>query len=374
MKRLSRALAATLVVLSLTAAPVAAASCNGKSHTPSLAAGRATPGATTFGAPITFSVRYADTGGCVPSVVSVTVEAVGTFTMSTADTDLVAGVTYTWVTTLPVGSYRYSFSATSGSGGGQKSVDLDVVAPEEVVVSPPPPPPTPAPTPVPTPRPTPPPTPAPTTQPPAPRAGGGSGPTPAASEAAPAIPAPTASPDATPDGAGTPEPSGAATEAPSPGSSDSGSPTAEPSPGLIGAPVLPGNGEAPGDGGGQLGSPTDEMAGFPAPLALGAVLAAAMAGVALWLLAGRRRRRQAPAAAHAGAAGVAQTDTSSDQPTTVTPLPPMRELVPPVNVVMLDEESARVEPRPDEVDMPRWLRPSLREARQGPAAFRRWDD
>jgi hypothetical protein len=45
-----------------------------------------------------------------------------------------------------------------------------------------------------------------------------------------------------------------------------------------------------------------------------------------------------------------------------------------VNVVTLDEGSGRVEPRPDEVDMPRWLRPSLREARQGPAAFRRWDD
>jgi hypothetical protein len=59
----------------------------------------------------------------------------------------------------------------------------------------------------------------------------------------------------------------------------------------------------------------------------------------------------------------------------VTPLPPMRELVPPpVNLVTLDEGSDRVEPKPDEIDMPRWLRPSLRQARQGPAAFRRWDD
>jgi hypothetical protein len=102
-------------------------------------------------------------------------------------------------------------------------------------------------------------------------------------------------------------------------------------------------------------------------------MAAALAGVGLWLVAGRRRRHETPAGAQA-AAGAGLTDTAGDEPPIVTPLPPMRELVPPVNVVMLDEGSDRVEPRPDEADMPRWLRPSLREARQGPAGFRRWDD
>jgi hypothetical protein len=96
--------------------------------------------------------------------------------------------------------------------------------------------------------------------------------------------------------------------------------------------------------------------------------------VALWLVAGRRRRHDGPAGVQPAAAGAGMTDTAGDEPPTVTPLPPMRDLVPPVNVVKLDEDGGRVEPRPDEVDMPRWLRPSLREARQGPTAYRRWDD
>ena len=375
MKRLLRALAATFIVLSLAATPVAAASCKGKSHQPSLADGRATPGSVSFGAPITFSVRYADTGGCVPSAVEVTIDGVGTFTMSTADTDLVAGVTYTWVTTLPVGSYAYDFSATSGQGGGQMTVGLGVVAPTRVAVTPPPPPPTPAPTPVPTPRATPQP-PAPTAPPQPPPTAGSGGSTPAPAPATPqgagstpgATAAASSSPEASPTSASTPAPDPLA------------SPTPEPSSDAVGGPV--GGGTVGGStdgtdgaGGPTTGSPGEEPTGSPVVLGLGAVLVAALGGVAFWLLAGRRRRRQSPAGQQPGVAGTLHTDTAGDEPPTVTPLPPMRELVPPpVNLVTLDEGTDRVEPTPDEVDMPRWLRPSLRQARQGPEAFRRWDD
>jgi hypothetical protein len=52
----------------------------------------------------------------------------------------------------------------------------------------------------------------------------------------------------------------------------------------------------------------------------------------------------------------------------VRPLPPMRELIPPVNPAILDEEDVQDEgdgpPAPaDEHGIPRWLRPSVREAR-----------
>ena len=377
MKRLLRVPAAILVVLSLTATPVAAASCKGNSHTPSLANGSASPGTTTFGAAITFRVRYADTGGCVPSIVAVTVDGVGTFTMSTADTDLVAGVTYAWVTTLPVGSYAYSFTATSGQGGGQKTVDLDVVAPTRVVVSPPPPPPTPAPTPVPTARPTPVPTPAPTAPPPAPTSAPRGNP--------PAAPAPTSGLTAPAGGPGSPAPSadgtGAPESSPTTGSTPSASPDASPTASAAasavvgGAPIVGGGTGAGPAAGPDDGDPGTAPDGAPLGLGLGFALAAAIGGLALWLIAGRRRRRDAPQAVQPGVAGGHLTDTVGDEPPTVTPLPPMRELVPPpVNLVTLDEGSDRVEPRPDEVDMPRWLRPSLRQARQGPTSYRRWDD
>lgn len=104
-------------------------------------------------------------------------------------------------------------------------------------------------------------------------------------------------------------------------------------------------------------------------------LAAALAGFGLWLVAGRRRRRDPSGAVQVPAAGADATAAAGDEAPTVTPLPPMRELVPPVNVLHLgDDGGGRVEPAPDEVDMPRWLRPSLRHARQGPSSIRRWDD
>ena len=47
----------------------------------------------------------------------------------------------------------------------------------------------------------------------------------------------------------------------------------------------------------------------------------------------------------------------------VTPLPPMRELIPPVNYNLLSDAGEPSGPAPDEAGIPRWLRPSVREAR-----------
>jgi hypothetical protein len=379
MRRFISLFVTSLVVLSLAATPVTAASCNGQSHRPSLSNGAASPASSALGTPITFSVRYADTGGCIPSVVSVTIDRVGTFTMSTADTDVVAGVRYVYVATLPVGSYGYAFSATSGQGGGEKSVDLDAVSPGQVVVTQPPPP-TPAPTPVATPRPTPRPTPVATPRPssvatpappapsagsstPAPAAGGGTpggAPSSAAPSPAPASASATSSPaSAGPSETAGPSDAGAAPDAVPPRRAG----TRAPADGTATGPG--GTGQAVPDGGGGAG-----------PLALGAAFVAAVGGIGLWLVAGRRRRRSESGVAQPAAVAAGDfTATSGDEAPVVTPLPSMRELIPPVNVLDLsDDGGGPVEPAPDEENMPRWLRPSLREARQGPAAFRRWDD
>ena len=68
MKRLLFALSATVAVLLPAGSPVQAASCNGASHEITLSNGRANPGSGTTSTTITFSVVYADTAGCPPSV------------------------------------------------------------------------------------------------------------------------------------------------------------------------------------------------------------------------------------------------------------------------------------------------------------------
>lgn len=368
MRRITALLIAILVVLLPAASPVQAASCTGNSHQPSLTNGRGSPGASTVGTTVTFSVVYADTGGCIPSVVSVTIQGVGTFTMSTGGTDLIAGVTYSWAATLPVGSYGYSFSATSGKGNGQKTATFTQVSPGSVTVNPAPPP-TPVPTPVPTPRPTAPPTPKPTPPPPPPAT-----PAPPATTPAPAAPAPaqpTGSAQPAPSGTTPPSSAGAApgSAAPSDAPSASGVPTTDPS-ATPRESVVAGGLVPPVTGGPGPKSPD----GTPdAPVGLGVAFAAGLTGFALWFVAGRRRRRDGGAPLPAGAS-VELTTTAGDEAPMVTKLPPMRELVPPVNVVMIDEPDTHVPPRPDEVDMPRWLRPSLRQARRDGSRDRRWDD
>jgi hypothetical protein len=138
----------------LATTPAHAESCSGASHVATLGSGSASPGSATTGTVITFSVVYASNAGC-PPVVTVTISGVGTYTMSPAGSDYLAGVPFFVSAALPTGSHGYSFNATSGSGQGAQSVTLTsvsptavtIVAPAPIVVPPPPPPTeTPAPT------------------------------------------------------------------------------------------------------------------------------------------------------------------------------------------------------------------------------------
>ncbi len=58
----------------------------------------------------------------------------------------------------------------------------------------------------------------------------------------------------------------------------------------------------------------------------------------------------------------------------VTPLPAVRELIPPVNPNLLhDGEEEGLGPDPNEAGTPRWLRPSVRNARGGLRELRQRD-
>lgn len=337
MKRILFALTATIAVLLPAGSPVRAASCNGASHDTTLSNGRASPGSGTTGTAITFSVVYADTAGCPPTVMRVTVAGAGTFAMTRSGSNFTAGVTYAKTLTLSAGSHAYSFSATSGTGGGQKTTRFTAVSPGAVVISAPtapPPAPTPAPAPIP-----PPPAPVPPPLVPAP--------------VPPSLPLPTASP--TPKPSATASPTSAPTSgAPSP--SDTG-----PAQSMSG-PLEADRGHwatyQPGFGG---GSPV----GFEMPLlgTLVASVSATAAGLAFFMFLVRRRRhtRGEPARMTLATA----TATAAPAPVErVTPLPPMRELIPPVNPNLLSEGEEPVGPLPDEAGLPRWLRPSVRNGRR----------
>ena len=352
-----------IVALLLPAGPVLAASCKGNSHEPTLTNGTATPGSGVAPASVTFRVRYADTGGCIPTYVSVEIAGVGTLPMSTAETDLVGGVTYLRTVALSAGNHAYSFVARSGAGGGDKTVTLDSVSPSSVQVTAPTPKPTPTPTPKPTPVPTPKPTAVPTVAPAA------------QAPVAPAAPATTASPKTTSAPTSTPAPSGSP-EAASASPSTDGIPPA--------APEAPPKGGAPDEG----GTPGGKAAGFAGGLEgslsdllrITAVVAVA-AMVLLWLLI-RQRRRDEPATAAAALAAASSTAAATPEAgeaasvAPVTPLPPMRDLIPPVDPTLLDDDGDRVQPRADEANTPRWLRQSLREARFADHRYRErgWAD
>ena len=350
MRRTLLAVVASLAVLLPAGSPVQAASCNGASHQITLSSGGASPPSGTASTPITFSVVYADSAGCAPTAVTVTVTNVGTFALTTSGTNFTAGVTYTGTLAFGPGSYSYSFGATSGSGGGQKSATLTAVNPATVVIDQP----TPAPAPVPVQPPPPAPPPPPVVDPP-----------PEATEAATESPTATA----TPPPSRTPGPT---LGAPSPeAGSPAGLPVAKPAD-IDLRSFLPMR-NMPKQ---YLGLQIDaKLMGT-----LVAYLSATAAGLAFFAFLMRRRRDPEPALAVAAPEAVASvaTPTAIAAPSTprVTPLPPMRTLIPPVNPNLLSEDDEATGPLPNEAGVPRWLRPSLRAARQSrnPYRLRGWDD
>jgi hypothetical protein len=156
---LAVAAAVGVLVVPATSRSALAGNCNGAT-TPALAGGTASPGSGTPSTTITFSVRFTDSGGCQPSKVEVVVTGLGRYAMSGAGSAFQTGVTYSAAMSLPAGSWAYSFAATNGSG--KRTVALTSVSPAPIVIVSPTPAPTPVPTPAPTPKPTPKPTPVPT--------------------------------------------------------------------------------------------------------------------------------------------------------------------------------------------------------------------
>jgi hypothetical protein len=338
MKRFVIALVATVAVLLPAGSLVQAASCNGASHPqPMLSNGSANPGSGSAGTTITFSVVYADNAGCVPSSLTVAVTGVGTFGMATSGTNFTAGVTYLVTLAIPAGSHTYSFGATSGSGAGEKSVNFTAVQPAAVVmtnptqartpVPPPPPPPQPAPVPPPVVQPPPPPPP---TAPPA-----------SESPSASASSSSSSSPSTTP-----------AEGAPSPTGPD---PTRD---------ILPAA-KVVGQRAAAKPSASSIFGGSDLPL-LGTVMTylwTTAAGLTLFAFLVRRRKASQPGKLSVAMAQSAVPATPSTVDHRVTPLPPMRDLIPPVDPYLLDVEE-RPGPVAGEADLPRWLRPSVRSGRR----------
>jgi hypothetical protein len=255
------ALAGAMVALMMpaTSSPVVAANCSGASHSgPALAAGTASPGSGTPTSTITFSVQYTDSAGCPPSTIEVVIAGFGPYAMTGAGTAFQSGVTFSVATTLPAGSWDYSFAATSGTGKGQQSTTLTAVSPSPVVIAAPTPVPTPAPTAAPTPVPTPKPTPAPTpaaTPKPTPKPTAKATPRPTAAPHASAPPVPTKNTTAQ-----TASASGSAGDA-----GHGAAPTASAAGQIaLGNPGDPGGGGGPGGPGGGAGGgspPADAVSG-----------------------------------------------------------------------------------------------------------------
>ena len=355
-------LVATCVVLLPTATPVLAASCKGASHEMTLTRGLASPSTATSATPIRFSAVYTDNNDCPPISITVTISGVGTFPLTEVGPDPSGGITYARTMPLPVGFRTYYFSATSGEGAGEVTVQLTSVSPSSLMITAPPPPPTPVPTPrppAPTPPPTPPPTPAPTQKPPA-----------ATPPPVPATPAPTATEPA----GGEPSPSGGgASASPDPTGDPSGNPGPSDSPaasGTDGAPVAPGGTPRGPDSIGGSGGPAPDWL-------LPWVLLGTVSGGLFFVLARRRRHTDepAPTTITATATAAAATAVSAEGPVpAVTPLPPMRELIPPVDPNLLRDADDDPRPRDDEADIPRWLRPSVRQARFQGSRYTRNDN
>jgi hypothetical protein len=116
-------------------------------------------------------------------------------------------------------------------------------------------------------------------------------------------------------------------------------------------------------------------------------------GLALFFLLLRRRRSEQPPGQQLLAAAIpegshATIGTAWDGPppaVSAAPtdkesgaaraLPPMRDLIPPIDYDLLRDPDAPAGPAPDEIGVPRWLRPSVRSARFGEVVRRRdWGD
>lgn len=317
-------------------APSLAAQCSNPSHSASLSKGSASPRSGSPATTFVFTVSYFDNAGCTPSV-SLIVGGVGTFGMSPAGSGSGGTVTYRTNRALPVGTWTYSFSATSGTGNGEITTTFTAVTPSAITVAnapPPTAPPTPKPTPKATPKPTPKATPKATpttTLRPTPK------PSPKPNPQPTAVGTPTAapSPEVTPGPTGTPR----QTPRPSPRPSDGA--------GIGGAGTTGGEGH---DGGGPFGG----LGGF---LAFGAAAVQLANGpylpitswvasclLGLLMFAFVLRRRQAPDDTEFGFAMAGQLVTN---------------LSGPVDHVPLD-----VEPVDPEATIPRWRRPSVQAARQ----------
>ena len=321
---IARRLALSLAIIAnllATTATWGAGSCSSQSHNPQLSSGRVSPATGTTATVFTFSVTYGDTKGCAPNWVRVTVAGVGVYPMNGSGTNYDAGVTFTRALQLPVGTHTYSFMASSGTDGGQKTTALASVTPPSVTVTPvaTPPPPTPPPTPVPTPKPTPRPTLAPTPVPTTP---------------------PTAQPTAPPA-----SPAGPGTTGQTP----------VPTPAPVGA-VVPSQGPIASQAPAGAPGPSASEAGVPGsfvdpeqrgtfPLLVGVWTAVTSGSLMLFLLLARRREPDEPVPAAAG-----------------EEMPPDEQALPQAAPL----HAAALVP-PDEVNVPRWLRPSVRAGRQGRA-------
>ncbi|MGI8658340.1 MAG: hypothetical protein ACR2K4_06175 [Candidatus Limnocylindria bacterium] len=365
MKRLGIGVTGILVTLLASSTVVHAASCNGASHEMSLSSGSASPAAGTTSTVVTFSVRYVDNAGCAPTAINVSIPGVGTILMSSNQTAFANGVVFARALTLPPGTHTYSFTASSGTGRGQQSSALTSVSPASVIIRAPAPPPTPAPTASPAPT-APPPTPRPTI---APTAAPTTAPAPAAPTGPPtAIVPPPPTAVATPPTQGTPAPD---PSSPAPSAAAASPDVAPATPPAVSSPS-PTESSSAGGGvvrvggvGGLTGSSFDPISG---PAAFGLAALAAAAGGVLWLVAARRRRGDGSPSVSASAAGMAAAAPETAAMAAaddyrVTPLPAMRELIPPIDRDLLREDGANGEPRPDEAAIPRWLRTSVREAR-----------
>ena len=388
MKRITLSMLAVAAAMLAPGQPAMAASCNGNGHQIVLSNGSATPGAGATSTSIRFSVRYADTAGCAPSRVVVVVQGVGTYPLNGSGSDYTGGATFSRALSLPAGSHAYSFQATSGKKAGA----LSSVSPSKVTITAPTPRPTPRATPRPTPRPAPPPPPTPKPAAPAPPA--------------PPPPTPTAAPTASP----TASPTAGAASSP-PDRSPIAPAVVAPSPTAIDgwwlamqdhAPLGRPGSDRPRTPGAALEfvpelQPTlDDLAPFGILASFGLTT---VGGLAFFFILLRTRRgntlgvsathdRADPArdgrrgcrtghdtrANDAGAsAGLRKRRSIAPR---VSPLPPMRELIPPIDYDLLRDPDERAGPEAGEADIPRWLRPSVRAGRFGeePTRRRDWGD